>query len=98
MTQTMIHGSSDIHICAVEGLTLDGFGTVRPCIEVSALRGAAEVQITFGCQIFRKPIRQAIDTSDAPISTINVLIKLEIRNCGTAKDTPVTRIAGHTSF
>ena len=32
------------------------------------------------------------------MSTIQGLMKFEITNCGTAKVTPVTRIAGHTSF
>jgi hypothetical protein len=37
------------------------------------LRSAGEVQITFGFQIFRKRIRQAIETSEAPMSTIQGL-------------------------
>ena len=32
------------------------------------------------------------------MSTIQGLMKLEITNCGIANDTPVTRIAGQTSF
>ena len=36
--------------------------------------------------------------SEAPISTIHGLMKLEIRNCGTANETPVTRIAGQISI
>ena len=32
------------------------------------------------------------------MSTIHGLMKFEITNCGTAKETPVTRIAGQTSF
>ena len=32
------------------------------------------------------------------MSTIQGLMKFEIRNCGIANETPVTRIAGHTSF
>jgi hypothetical protein len=39
----------------------------------------------FGCENLRKPIRQAIDTSDAPMSTIQGLMKLEIRNCRRAE-------------
>jgi hypothetical protein len=66
--------------------------------ESSRVRRAGEVQTTVGFQIFRKPIRQAIDISEAPISTIHGLIKFEIRNWGMAKETPVTRIAGQTSF
>ena len=32
------------------------------------------------------------------MSTIQGLMKFEIRNCGIAKETPVTRIAGQISF
>ena len=32
------------------------------------------------------------------MSTIHGLMKFEIRNCGTANETPVTRIAGQMSF
>ena len=32
------------------------------------------------------------------MSTIHGLTKFEIRNCGTAKETPVTRMAGQISF
>ena len=62
------------------------------------MRSAAESHSSFGCQIFRKPIRHAIEISDAPMSTIQGLMKFEMRNCGIANETPVTRIAGHTSF
>src|SRR2546429_638250 len=62
------------------------------------LPNAGHSQSVSGCQILRKPIRQAIDTSEAPISTNQGLTKLEIRNCGTAKETPVTRMAGQISF
>src|SRR6185312_4774630 len=55
-----------------------GFGMV--VAESSRRRKAGEVHISFGCQNLRKPIRQAIDTSDAPMSTIQGLMKLEIRN------------------
>ena len=99
ITQTMIQGSSDAHTSAVLGLFNDfaGFLLIVEA-ELSWLRRAGDVQTTFGCHTFRKPIRQAIDMSDAPISTIHGLMKFEIRNCGTAKDTPVTRIAGQMSF
>ncbi len=43
-------------------------------------------------------MRQPIEISDAPISTIQGLMKFEITNCGIANDTPVTRMAGQTSF
>src|SRR5437588_2886108 len=91
---TMIHGSSESHTCAVDGFGPGGGRGGRPSFEVSLLRSAGESHSSFGCQIFRKPIRHAIETSDAPISTIHGLMKFEIRYCGTAKETPVTRIAG----
>ena len=45
----------------------------------------------------RNPIRQPIEISEAPMSTIQGLMKFEIRNCGIANDTPQTRIAGQIS-
>src|SRR5215831_2936009 len=66
--------------------------------ESSWVRSAGEVHSVLGFQIFRNPIRQAIEISEAPMSTIQGLMKFEIRYCGTAKDTPVTRIAGQISF
>src|SRR5260221_11980904 len=99
ITQTMIQGSSDAHTSAVLG-SLDDFAGFLLIVaaESSWLRRAGEVHNTFGFQTFRKPMRQAIDMSEAPISTIHGLMKLEITNCGIAKDTPVTRIAGQMSF
>ncbi len=97
--QTIIQGSSENHTCAVVGLAAvlaGAFGMVSA--ESSLLRSAGEVQITFGFQTLRNRIRQAIEISEAPISTIQGLMKLEIRNCGIAKETPVTRIAGQISF
>src|SRR5512136_873579 len=97
--QTMIQGSSEYHTSAAVGFfdALAGIFGMVPA-ESSWLRKAGEVQITFGFQTMRKRIRQPIEISEAPISTIQGLMKLEIRNCGTAKDTPVTRIAGQISF
>src|SRR5215813_15458480 len=66
--------------------------------ESSWVRSAGEVHSVFGFQIFRNPNRQAMEISDAPMSTIQGLMKLEIRYWGTAKDTPVTRIAGQISI
>src|ERR1022692_2828800 len=99
MMQTMIQGISENHTCAVVGLglVLTGFGVIVAA-ESSLLRSAGEVQITFGFQTLRNRIRQAIETSEAPMSTIQGLMKLEIRNCGMANETPVTRIAGQMSF
>src|SRR3981189_3389932 len=90
----MIQGTNDAHIWAWLGLGpgAGGFGMVAA--ESSRLRKAGEVQISFGFQTCRKPIRQAMQISEAPMSTIHGLMKFEIRNCGTAKDTPQTRMAG----
>ena len=66
--------------------------------ESSRVRSAGDSHSSLGCQILRKPIRQAIEISEAPMSTIHGLMKFEIRNCGTAKETPVTRMAGQMSF
>src|SRR6476469_2956924 len=97
--QTMIHGSSDSQICAVVYFfgAVTGFAGMVEA-ESSCVRSAGEVQITFGRHTFRKPMRHAIEISDAPMSTIHGLTKFEIRNCGMANDTPVTRIAGQMSF
>jgi len=62
--------------------------------ESSRLRKAGEVHSSDGCQTLKKPIRHAMQISEAPISTIQGLTKLEIKNWGTAKETPQTRIAG----
>ena len=97
IAQTMIHGRNAAHTSALLGLGpgAGGFGMVAA--ESSRRRKAGEVHISFGCQNLRKPIRQAIDTSEAPMSTIQGLMKLEIRNCGTANDTPHTNTAGQTA-
>src|SRR4051812_27335132 len=70
----------------------------RPSADVSLLRSAGESHSSFGLHTLRKPIRQAIEISEAPMSTIQGLMKFEIRNCGIANDTPVTTIAGQISF
>jgi hypothetical protein len=96
--QTMIHGVSPRHISAVVTGSLLTFWAGMVPTESSRLLSAGESHSCLGCQILRKPIRQAIDTSEATTSTIQGLMKLETRNCGMAKLTPVTRMAGHTSF
>src|SRR5258705_13692313 len=101
MMQTTIHGRK-----AAQTSGLVGFGAfaaatgaaVMVCADSSWLRSAGDVQTTCGCHILRKPMRQAIEMSDAPISTIQGLMKFEIRNCGTANETPQTRIAGQISI
>jgi len=95
---TMIHGSSASHTCAVDGFGPGGGSGGRPSFEVSFERSAGESHSSAGRQTFRKPIRQAIETSEAPMSTIHGLMKFEMRYCGIANDTPVTTIAGQMSF
>src|SRR5256885_17236975 len=99
MAQTMIHGVRALHTCAVVGCTAEaGLGAGMVAAESSRVRSLGEVHTVFGFQILRKPIRQAMEMSEAPMSTIQGLTKLEIRYCGIAKETPVTRIAGQISF
>src|SRR6266852_2782977 len=84
IAQTMIHGSNDAQTWPVDG-----------CNAGAAPRaGMVAAEWSRWRQTLRKPMRQAIDTSEAPISTIHGLMKFEIRNCGTAKETPQTRMAG----
>src|SRR5262245_2838213 len=92
----MIQGSSDIQTCACVGLEAGGLGAGRPSAEGSWLRNAGDVQTSRGDQTLRKSTRHAIEISEAPMSTIQGLMKFEIRNCGIAKETPVTRTAGQT--
>src|SRR5215813_5750692 len=94
--QTIIHGVSDHHTSARLGCAPSGGGGGIVAAEVSWWRNAGDVQISAGCQTFRNRIRQPIEIRAAPISTIHGLMKFEIRYCGTAKLTPVTRIAGQT--
>src|SRR5882672_9693947 len=98
MMHTMIQGISANHICPLEGFGPGALGGGIVAVDSSFERSAGESHSSFGCQTFRKPIRQAIEISDAPMSTIQGLMKFEIRNCGIANETPATRIAGHTSF
>src|SRR5258708_4849612 len=64
--------------------------------ESSRPRSLGDSHSSFGCHSRRKPTRQAIETSEAPMSTIHGLMKFEMRNCGIANDTPHTRMAGQT--
>src|SRR5437899_6970491 len=97
--QTMIHGSSALQssLCVKDVLSMD-FGAVIVAADSSLPRNAGDSQSCFGCQTFRNRMRQPIEISDAPISTIQGLMKFEMTNCGIANDTPVTRMAGQTSF
>src|ERR1700752_3761140 len=96
--QTMIQGSSDCHTSVLVGFGPAGFGGGAVAADSSRVRSAGESHSSLGRHTLRKPMSTAIETSDAPMSTIHGLMKFEIRYCGIAKETPVTRIAGHTSF
>src|SRR4051812_12981507 len=91
----MIHGTSAPHTCAWLSSfpAADLTGGMVPA-ESSWLRSAGESHNSDGCHTFRKPMRQAMEISEAPMSTIHGLMKFEMRNCGTAKLTPHTRMAG----
>src|ERR1044072_6204156 len=97
MTHTTIQGSSDIQPCALVGFGPGAFGGGIVAADSSLLRSAGYSQSSFGRHPLRKPIRHAIEISEAPMSTIQGLMKFEIRYCGIANDTPVTRIAGQIS-
>src|SRR5690242_20261512 len=95
----MIHGVSEAHTWARVGFVSAPAGRGGASLaESSRLRRAGDSHSSLGCHILRKPIRQAMEMSEAPISTIHGLMKLEIMNCGMAKETPVTRTAGQISF
>src|SRR5258708_39823968 len=96
--QTMIQGRNAAQTWARSGLTAATIGFGAVAAESSRLRKAGEVHISFGCQTLRNPRRHAIEISEAPMSTIHGLMKFEIRNCGTANDTPHTRIAGQIAI
>src|SRR5947209_1752299 len=96
--QTMIQGSSAHHTCCVVGFAPAAFGGGAVAAESSLVRSAGESQSYLGRHTFRKRMRHAIEIREAPMSTIHGLMKFEIRNCGIANETPVTRMAGQMSF
>src|ERR1044072_2986219 len=96
--QTMIHGSSAHHTWLELGFGPAGFGGGAVPAESSLVRSAGESHSSFGRHTLRKPMRTAIEMSEAQMSTIQGLMKLEIRYCGIANETPVTTMAGQTSF
>src|SRR5436305_14743097 len=95
-TQTMIHGVRPNHTSRVVGGGRRGGGGGIVAADSSRVRKAGEVQISAGCQTFRKPIRQAIDTSEGPMSTIQGFTELEIRNGGMAKETQQKSLVAQT--
>src|SRR5476651_2162810 len=94
----MIHGSRPFHISAeVTGVVSIGLTAGIVSADSSRVRSLVESHSVLGCQTLRNRISAAIEQSEAPMSTIHGLMKFEIRNCGTAKETPVTRMAGQIS-
>src|SRR5882757_7249924 len=95
----MIHGISAPQSCAwVSGVLSMAFGAAMVDADSSLPRNAGDSQSSLGCQTLRKRMRQPIEISEAPISTIHGLMKFEITNCGIANDTPVTRMAGQIAI
>src|SRR6516164_42611 len=95
--QTIIHGRKAAQTCASVGFAFAAAGASgMVAAESSWLRSLGESHSSFGCHTRRNAIRQAIDTSEAPMSTIHGLMKFDITNCGIANVTPHTRIAGQT--
>src|SRR5947208_6955920 len=90
----MIHGVNARQTSALVGSAAGRGGSGIVAAESSCRRKAGEVQSSAGCQTLKKPMRHAMQISEAPMSTIHGLTKLEIKYWGTAKDTPQTRIAG----
>src|SRR5262245_34747123 len=83
-TQTMIHGSNAPHNSAcVSGVLSSGFAAAMVAADSSFPRNFGDSQSCFGCQTLRNRIRQPIEISEAPMSTIHGLMKFEITNCGT---------------
>ena len=74
--QTMIHGSSALHSSALGERRLVDAASPRVMVaaDSSLPRSAGDSQSSFGCQTFRNRIRQPIEISEAPISTIHGLM------------------------
>src|SRR6202012_5734765 len=99
MTHRMIHGSSEVMSSAeVNGVGSTTLAGGMVLADSSRPLSAGDSHSPLGCHTFRNRIRQPIEISEAPMSTIQGLMKFEITNCGIANVTPVTRIAGQTSF
>src|SRR3974377_457031 len=85
VTQTMIHGIKLNHTCALLGFSVGAAaGAAIVAAESSWVRSAGEVHISLGCHTCKKRIRQAMDMSEAPMSTIQGLPRLERRSWGPA--------------
>src|SRR5262245_23432885 len=96
--QTTIHGSSALQ--SRDGLSAtspSGSGGGAGAMESFLPRRIADVQTCFGRQLRKNRTRQPIESSAAPISTIDRLPKFEIANCAIANEAPLTTIAGQTA-
>ena len=76
ITQTMTQGSMALHISARVGSSSCGSSERggRVSAKSSRVRRAGDSQSSFGCQTRRKAMRQAIEISEAPMSTIQGLM------------------------
>ena len=73
--QTMIHGSSALQSCVWLSFAVSsGLAGAMVAADSSLPRSAGEVQSSFGCHTFRNRIRQPIEISEAPMSTIQGLM------------------------
>src|SRR5260370_33286130 len=93
----MIHGRKAAHASPSVGFAFAAAGAAGiVSAESSRPRSLGDSHSSFGCHTCRKPIRQAIEMREAPMSTIHGLMKFDIRNVGIANETPHTSIAGQT--
>ena len=95
----MIQGMSEPQICSREGGSVTAAARAgMEAAESSLVLRAGESHSSLGCHTRKNAMRQPMQMSDAPTSTIQGLTKFEMTNCGMAKETPQTRMAGQTSF
>src|SRR5216684_8683516 len=94
----MIQGRKAAHASPLVGFAFAAAGAGIVAAESSRPRSLGDSHSSFGCHTRTKPIRQAIEMREAPMSTIQGLMKFEMRNCGIANETPHTRMAGQTSI
>src|SRR5260370_34854626 len=80
--QTMIQGRKAAHASPLVGFAFAAAGAGIVAAESSRPRSLGDSHSSFGCHTRRKPIRQAIERREAPMSTSQARRKLEIRSCG----------------
>src|SRR5438105_7933984 len=74
-THTMIHGSKAVQSSPrVNSVLSMAFGAVIVAADSSLPRSAGDSQSSLGCQTFKNRMRQPMEISEAPISTIHGLI------------------------